>query len=210
MTHTLLPRIASAGIIATLRAPSAPAALAAVDALVAGGITAVEITYTTPDAGAVIAEVVRRHGDSVVVGAGTLLHARQVREAADGGAEFFVSPGYDGDVVESIQRTGGLSMIGGFTPTEVQRLAVVGVDVVKLFPGSLGGPGLLKALRGPFPELRYVPTGGVSATNLREWFDAGATAVGAGSELIPAAALAAGDHAAIEAMARTFVSALRS
>jgi 2-dehydro-3-deoxyphosphogluconate aldolase/(4S)-4-hydroxy-2-oxoglutarate aldolase len=208
MTHALLSSIADAGIIATLRAPSAAAAYGAVDALVAGGITAIEVTYTTPGAGAIIAGLSERFGDAIILGAGTLTTSEQVEESAASGALFFVSPGLDDEVFASISATSGLSMIGGFTATEVQRLAKLGADVVKFFPGSLGGPAALKAIRGPFPHLAYIPTGGVNATNLGEWLAAGALAVGAGSDLIPAAALADGDFAKIEALARSFMDAL--
>jgi 2-dehydro-3-deoxyphosphogluconate aldolase/(4S)-4-hydroxy-2-oxoglutarate aldolase len=208
MSHPLLASITDAGIIATLRAPHAEAAHGAVEALLAGGITAIEVTYTTPDAGAVIAELHERHGDAIILGAGTLTSPEQVREAHAAGATFFVSPGYDAEVVDAIAQTGGLSMIGGFTATEIQGLAKAGVHVVKFFPGSLGGPAALKAMRGPFPGLTYIPTGGVNAANLGEWFAAGATAVGAGSDLIPGAALAAGDYAAITTKAQEFMSAL--
>ena len=208
MTHALLPSIADAGIIATLRAPSADAAYGAVEALVKGGITAIEVTYTTPNAGAVIAGLADRFGDAIILGAGTLTTVEQVEESATSGAVFFVSPGFDEEVFDAIVATDGLSMIGGFTATEVQRLAKLGADVIKFFPGSLGGPAALKAIRGPFPGLTYVPTGGVNATNLGDWLAAGAIAVGAGSDLIPAAALVDGDFAKIEALARSFVDSL--
>jgi len=208
MTHALLPAIADAGIIATLRAPNADAAYGAVDALVKGGITAIEVTYTTPGAGAVISGLAERFGDAIMLGAGTLTTVEQVEESAASGAVFFVSPGLDEEIFDSIVATEGLSMIGGFTATEVQRLAKLEADVIKFFPGSLGGPAALKAIRGPFPGLTYVPTGGVNATNLGDWLAAGAIAVGAGSDLIPAAALVDGDFAKIEALARSFVDAL--
>lgn len=208
MTHPLLARIVDAGVIATLRAPSEAAALSIVDALIDGGITAIEVTYTTPGAGTVIAALNSRFGSDIVLGAGTLTSPAQVVEAAESGAGFLVSPGFDAEVVDAIESTGALSMIGGFTPTEVQGLAKRGVDVVKFFPGSLGGPAALRAMRGPFPGLNYIPTGGVSASNLGEWLSAGAIAVGAGSELIPGAAIASGDFAAITAKAREFVAAL--
>lgn len=208
MTHANLSRIVEAGIIATLRAPSKEAALGAVDALLAGGITGLEVTYTTPGAGAVIATLAERFGDRIVLGAGTVTTLDQVAEARDAGAGFLVSPGNDPEIVDAIIGSGALSMIGGFTPTEVQLLIKRGVDVVKFFPGSLGGPAALKAVRGPFPGASYIPTGGVNAGNLADWFAAGALAVGAGSELIPSAALAAGDYDVIEARAAEFMAAL--
>lgn len=132
----------------------------------------------------------------------------QAREAAAAGAQFLVSPGYDAEVVDAITATGALSMIGGYTPTEVQRLRRIGVDVVKFFPGTIGGPAALRALRGPFPDLAYIPTGGVNVDNLGDWFAAGAVAVGAGSELLPAAALRDGDRQTLHDNAVRFVVAL--
>jgi 2-dehydro-3-deoxyphosphogluconate aldolase/(4S)-4-hydroxy-2-oxoglutarate aldolase len=208
MTHQLLQDVREAGVIATLRAPNAEAAYGAVEALVRGGVTAIEVTYSTPNAGAVIAELGNRFGHDIVLGAGTLTTTEQVEEASESGARFLVSPGFDEEIFDAIRATGAMSMIGGFTPTEVQNLAKRGADVVKFFPGGLGGPATLKALRGPFPGLTYIPTGGVNAENLGQWLAAGAIAVGAGSELIPAAALAQGDYDAIEVLARRFMAAL--
>jgi len=210
MPHASLPAISEAGVIATLRAPSADAAYRAVDALVEEGLVAIEVTYTTPDAGAVIAGVAERFGDRVLLGAGTLTTVAQVDEARSAGAVFLVSPGFDDEVTPAIMASGAMSMIGGYTPTEVQRLRRIGVDVVKFFPGSIGGPAALKALRGPFPDVTYIPTGGVNAENLGDWLAAGAVAVGAGSELLPAAAVRDGDAATIRANARTFLDALRA
>jgi 2-dehydro-3-deoxyphosphogluconate aldolase/(4S)-4-hydroxy-2-oxoglutarate aldolase len=208
MPHPLLTAVREAGVIATLRAPSPEAAYGAVEALVRGGVTAIEVTYSTPDAGVVIGELATRFGDSIVLGAGTLTTVEQVAEASASGARFLVSPGFDEEIFDAIVATGAMSMIGGFTPTEVQNLGKRGADVVKFFPGSLGGPAALKALRGPFPHLTYIPTGGVNAENLGQWLAAGAVAVGAGSELIPAVALAHGDFDAIEGLARRFMAAL--
>lgn len=208
MTHPLLEDVRRAGVVAVLRAPSVEVALHAVDAVVRGGVTAIEVTYSTPEVTTVLAELARRFGDDVVLGAGTLTTPAQVRESSQAGARFLVSPGFDADVVAAMRTTGGLTMVGGFTPTEVQNLARSGVDVVKLFPGSLGGPATLRALRGPFPDLVYVPTGGVNEANLADWFAAGALAVGAGSELIPKDALATGDYDAITRRATQFVRAL--
>lgn len=208
MTHNLLPAIRDAGVIATLRAPTPEAAYGTVEALVRGGVTAIEVTYSTPNAGTVIAELARRFGDSIVLGAGTLTTVEQVAEASASGARFLVSPGFDEEIFHAIVATGAMSMIGGYTPTEVQNLAKRGADIVKFFPGSLGGPAALKALRGPFPGLTYIPTGGVSAENLGLWLAAGAVAVGAGSELIPAEALRQDDFEAIEVLARRFKAAM--
>jgi 2-dehydro-3-deoxyphosphogluconate aldolase/(4S)-4-hydroxy-2-oxoglutarate aldolase len=205
-----LARIRSAGVLAVLRAPSADAAIAAADALVAGGVTGIEVTYSTPDVPAALAGIRARHGDAVVLGAGTLLDAPQAAEAVTAGAQYLVAPGLDDALVEAMVATGAVVMAGAITPTEVMRARRLSVDVVKLFPGSLGGPSLMKALRAPFPDLLFLPTGGVSATNVGEWLAAGAHAVAAGGELCPAAALRDGDWADVTARARGFAEALET
>ncbi len=168
----------------------------------------IEITYSTPDVPAALAGIRDRHGDAVVLGAGTLLDPPQAAEAAGAGASYLVSPGLDDELVAAMKATGRVVMAGAVTPTEVMRARRLGVDVVKLFPGSLGGPALLKGLRAPFPQLSFLPTGGVSAANVGEWLAAGALAVAAGGELAPAAALRDGDWATVTARAREFVDAL--
>ena len=205
---SVLDDLRDAGVIATLRAPSTEAALGAVEALIAGGVRAVEVTYTTPNVPEVLRALQERHGDDVLLGAGTLLDPHQAAEAADAGAEYLVSPGIDDELVAAMQATGKVTMGGAMTPTEVMRARRLGVDVVKLFPGALGGPAHLKALRAPLPDLAYMPTGGVSADNLHEWFAAGAIAVGAGGELCPATALASGDFDAVRERAERFSAAL--
>lgn len=205
-----LARIRSAGVLAVLRAPSADAAIAAADALIAGGVRGIEVTYSTPDVPAALAGIRTRHGDGVVLGAGTLLDPPQAAEAAAAGAQYLVAPGLDDELVEAMAATGAVVMAGAVTPTEVMRARRLPVDVVKLFPGSLGGPALLKALRGPFPDLAFLPTGGVSAANVGEWLAAGALAVAAGGELCPASELRDGDWDDVTARARSFAGALET
>lgn len=202
-----LAALRSATVVAVLRAPSAAAAVAATDALVAGGVTGIEITYSTPDAAVAIAEIAARHGDDVYLGAGTVLSVGQVAEAIEAGARFLVSPGTDPALTPTMLATGALVLTGALTPTEVMAAHGLGVPVVKLFPASLGGPAFLRSLRGPFPDLAFCPTGGVNPANLADWLAAGALAVGAGGELCPAAAMRTQDWAAITASARRFSQA---
>jgi 2-dehydro-3-deoxyphosphogluconate aldolase/(4S)-4-hydroxy-2-oxoglutarate aldolase len=202
-----LAGLRAATVIAVLRAPSAEAGIRATDALVAGGVTGIEITYSTPDAAAVLREVRRRHGDGVHLGAGTVLTERQAAEAVAAGAEFLVSPGTQPALAAAMLATGVTVLSGALTPSEVMGAVAAGVHVVKLFPASLGGPAFLRALRGPFPDVAFVPTGGVNAGNLAEWLTAGAVAVGAGGELCPAQAMATGDWKAVTAMAGRFSAA---
>jgi 2-dehydro-3-deoxyphosphogluconate aldolase/(4S)-4-hydroxy-2-oxoglutarate aldolase len=200
----VLDRVRETRVIAVIRAPDARGAVQAVDALVRGGIRGIEITYSTPEVPAVLAAVAERHGDAVLLGAGTLRTPDQAREAFEAGAVFLVSPGLDDELVRAMRATGATTMAGALTPTEVMRAQALGVDVVKVFPASLGGPAYVRSLRGPFPDVPFMPTGGVSADNLHEWLEAGVVAVGAGSELCSAADIADGRFDVIEANARRF------
>jgi 2-dehydro-3-deoxyphosphogluconate aldolase/(4S)-4-hydroxy-2-oxoglutarate aldolase len=207
--QAILKRIAELGLLAVLRAPDPAGARRTVDALVEAGVLGIEITYSTPDAASVIAGVKQSYADEVLVGAGTLVTHAQVSEAAEAGASYLVSPGLDDEVVASIRATGLPAMAGVLTPTEVMRGVRLGVDVMKLFPGSLGGPSYLRSLRGPFPDVPFMPTGGVSADNVGDWLAAGAIAVGAGSELASAGDISSGDFAGIREKGRRFLTAIR-
>ena len=204
-----LSRLRSATVIAVLRAPSATAAVLATDALVAGGLTGIEVTYSTPQATDAIREIRSRHGDGVYLGAGTVLTAGQATAATEAGAQYLVSPGTEPILTGAMLSTGVLVLSGALTPSEVMTAIGLGVHVVKLFPASLGGPGYLKALRAPFPEIAFCPTGGVNSGNLGEWLAAGAVAVGVGGELCSTQAMVDGHWAAITAAAERYSSAAR-
>lgn len=206
--RVVLDRINELGVLAVLRAPDPAGAERAVEALIGGGVTGIEVTYSTPDAAAVISTLRKAYGDAVV-GAGTVTTTGQAAEAAEAGAQFLVSPGIDEEVVAAMLATGLPTMAGALTPTEVMAATRLGVDVVKIFPGSLVGPSYLRSLRGPFPDVPLMPTGGVSASNVADWLAAGAVAVGVGSELASAADIRADDFAGISEKARGFVAALR-
>lgn len=199
-----LETLKSTRVLAVLRAPSAESALRAADALVDGGVTGLEITYSTPDAPAVIRALDEKYGDRIYLGAGTVTTARQAEQAADAGARFLVSPGTRETLTAAMKATGLTVMTGALSPSEVMAAVEYGSDVVKVFPASLGGPAYLRALRGPFPDVPLMPTGGVSPENIGEWFAAGAIAVGAGSDLVAASALAAEDWAEITRRAELF------
>jgi 2-dehydro-3-deoxyphosphogluconate aldolase/(4S)-4-hydroxy-2-oxoglutarate aldolase len=198
------------GIIPVIRAESADAAMAVVEALMEAGLTVAEITMTVPGAIEAIASVVKRFGDKVLVGAGTVTDAETVRRALDAGAEFIVSPCLVPAVIEAARRAGVAVLPGALTPTEVFEAFRLGGDMVKVFPAqNVGGAAYLRALRGPFPEIPLVPTGGVTLDNVGEMFKAGAVAVGVGSEMISKDALARRDYAAIGALATRFLAAVR-
>ena len=203
-----LARIQQAGVLAVLRGPSPELTVQAVDALVAGGVIGIEITYSTPNAADVVRTLRARYGDDILLGMGTLTEPKHAAEALEAGASFIVAPHTEAELARAMVATGLPVMMGGLTPTEVLLAYRLGSDVVKLFPGSLGGPAYMKALKGPFPHIPMMPTGGVSKENVGAWFKAGAVAVGAGSELCPKEMLMAGRFDEISALAQDFVRAI--
>lgn len=193
-----------------IRTASADAAVAVVEALLEAGLTVAEITMTVPNAIDAIASVAKRFANQVLVGAGTVTDAETARRAMDAGAEFIVTPCIIPEVIDAARRADIAVLPGALTPTEVFEAFRIGGDMVKVFPAqNVGGAAYLRALRGPFPEIPLVPTGGVTLENVREMFDAGAAAVGVGSELISKDALARRDYTAIGALAAQFLAAAR-
>jgi 2-dehydro-3-deoxyphosphogluconate aldolase/(4S)-4-hydroxy-2-oxoglutarate aldolase len=207
MTESLA-RLSATGALAVVRAPDPDSALRGVDALVEGGITGIEVTYSTPDAPKVISAVADRYGDRVHLGAGTVVTAHQAREAADAGAQFLVSPGTEPKLTTAMLDTSLMVMTGALTPSEVMHATRLGVHAVKIFPANQVGPGFLKALKAPFPDVSLMPTGGVNADNLAEWFAAGAVAVGAGGDLVSTADLAQGRFDEVRDKAQAFRAVL--
>lgn len=198
------------GIIPVIRAPSAAAAVAVVEALIEAGLPVAEITMTVPGAIGAIASVTKRFAGKVLVGAGTVTDADMARRAVDSGAEFIVTPCLIPQVIDAANRADVAVLPGALTPTEVLEAHRKGGDMVKIFPAqSVGGAAYLRALRGPLPDIPLVPTGGVTLDSVGEMFAAGAAAVGVGSEMISKGALARGDYAAIGALASQFVAAAR-
>lgn len=198
------------GIIPIIRAPSADAAVAVTEALLQAGLTVVEITLTVPNATQAIGTVARRFSGKLLVGAGTVTDAETARRAVDAGAEFIVTPCLVPEVIDAARRADVAVIPGALTPGEVFEAFRAGGDMVKVFPvQSVGGAAYLRALRGPFPDIPFVPTGGVTLENMAEMFKAGAAAVGVGTELISKDALARRDYAAIGARAKQFLAAVR-
>ena len=202
----ILATLKSTRLLAVLRGPSAESAVRAADALIAGGVTGLEITYSTPDAPTVIRELDARYGNRIYLGAGTVTTPDEATRAADAGARFLVSPGTRRTLTAAMKATGLFVMTGALTPSEVMAAIEYGTDVVKIFPASLGGPAFLKSLRGPFPDVPLMPTGGVTPENIDDWFAAGAVAVGVGGDLVSGADLAAGRYDEVERKARLFMS----
>lgn len=203
-----LNRLHDLGLVAVIRGPSPELTVEMVAALVAGGVTGIEITYTTPNAAEVVRALDRAFGDRILLGMGTLTDPAQAAEALDAGARYLVSPITDDTLAAAMVATGLPLMIGALTPTEVFRAHQLGSDVVKLFPGSAVGPDYVKALHGPFPHIPIMPTGGVDEHNLADWFRAGVWAVGAGSQLSPVKLAREGKFDEITAIAARFAAAV--
>ena len=204
-----LKRTEDLGLLAVVRGESRRAALEVVGALIEGGVLGIEITFTTPEAVRVIGDLDEEYGDSILLGAGTVITDEQVERAAEAGASFLVSPGSDPKLLPAMLGTGLLVLPGVLTPSEVMLARRLGAQAVKLFPGSSGGTSYLKALRGPFPDVPFVPTGGVSLENINDWFAAGAFAVGAGGALAPSS-IEGRDRGEVVENARQFAKAVRA
>jgi 2-dehydro-3-deoxyphosphogluconate aldolase/(4S)-4-hydroxy-2-oxoglutarate aldolase len=205
-----LQKIEQLGILAVLRGPSPDLTIKMVAALIEGGVTGIEITYSTPNASEVVRSLDQEFGSQILLGMGTLTVPEQVEEAKEAGAKFLVSPHIEKTLASEMASCGLPVMMGALTPSEVMKARAYGSDVVKMFPGSLGGPTYMKALKGPFPDIPMMPTGGVNENNLGEWFAAGAFAVGAGSNLCPKEIAMAGEFQKITVIAKRFISALQT
>jgi 2-dehydro-3-deoxyphosphogluconate aldolase/(4S)-4-hydroxy-2-oxoglutarate aldolase len=203
-------RIIEIGIVPVVRASSPAEACLAADAVRQGGIPIVEITMTVPGAIDVIRELVKNCGSDVLVGAGTVLNADAARRCLDAGAQFLVSPGLNLQTVAFAAREGKLIMAGALTPTEVMAAWDAGADFIKVFPcGQVGGAKYIKALKGPFPQIPFIPTGGVNLNTAAEFLEAGCVALGIGGELVQADALKANKPEIIAENARKFLSIVK-
>jgi 2-dehydro-3-deoxyphosphogluconate aldolase/(4S)-4-hydroxy-2-oxoglutarate aldolase len=203
-------RIIDIGIVPVLRVSSPQMAFAAAEAVWRGGIPIIEVTMTIPKAVAVIRKLTASMGSDAIVGAGTVLDHQTAQQCLDAGAEFLVSPVLNAEITAIAARENKLVMAGALTPNEIVSAWNSGCDFVKVFPcSSMGGPKYIKSLKGPFPDIPLVPTGGVSLDTAEAYIAAGAAALGVGSELISESELAAGHHAQITRLAQQFVAIVR-
>lgn len=207
-TMTLLEQV---GLIPVLRADSVQTGHALVDAMMAGGITVVEVTMTVPGAITLLRELKQRHGSRLLLGSGSVTDAAQAAATIDAGAEFVVSPSLHPDVIAKTKAMGKISIPGALTPTEVITAWRAGADYVKIFPCSaMGGASYLKALRGPFPELKLIPTGGVTLQTAADFLKAGARALGVGTDLVNTTAIAEGKPEIVTKAARAYLETIRA
>jgi len=197
------------GIVPVIRASSPEEAKFAAESICAGGIPIVEITMTVPGALQVIAEL-RRTSPEILVGAGTVLNEESALRCADAGAQFLVSPGFNTGIAAAARKTDLLVMAGALTPTELMAARDAGADFIKVFPcGNLGGPKYIRALKGPFPEVPMVPTGGVNLETAADYIKAGAAALGVGGELVQKEALQFRNGELLRGLAKEFVELVK-
>lgn len=181
--YEVLKRIESVGVVAVVRAPNSQEARRIALACMAGGIDAIEITFTVPGAQGVIASLVEEFQDQLLVGAGTVLDSETARIALLAGAKYIVSPSFDEATAKLCNRYQVPYVAGCMTITEMVRAMEAGADVIKLFPGSVFGPGFVAAVKGPLPQVAIMPTGGVDLDNVQQWIKNGCIAVGVGGSL---------------------------
>jgi 2-dehydro-3-deoxyphosphogluconate aldolase/(4S)-4-hydroxy-2-oxoglutarate aldolase len=204
-----LTQITTTGIVAVIRAKSSGLLVDVARALLAGGVNVIEVTFTVPRAVQVLERVADELGDQVLLGAGTVLDTETARTAMLAGAEFIVSPATNTSVIELCRRYDKTVIPGALTPTEVVTAWQAGADLVKIFPSDVMGPSYLKALRGPLPQVRLMPTGGVNLETAAEFLRAGACALGVGGSLVEAKAIDAGNLQRITELATQFVEIVR-
>ncbi len=203
----VVEQLVARAAVAVVRLSDTGRALDAVRAVADGGVTAIELTMTTPGALHLL-EALAAAGDGLLLGAGTVLDAEQARRAVDAGAAFVVSPVFAPGVIDEGHRLGVPVAAGAFTPTEIFNAHLAGADLVKVFPADTLGPAHVKGVLAPMPFLRLMPTGGVTPENVGDWLRAGAVAVGLGSALVDPKLVAAGDMAALTARARRVAAAV--
>ena len=205
-----LDRVLDRVIVAVIRAESPDLLVDVAEALLAGGVEVMEVTFTVPRAMQVLEQVAGKLGSRVLLGAGTVLDAQTARAAILAGAEFIVAPTVNLEVIETCRRYSKLVMPGALTPTEILTAWQAGADIVKVFPSELTGPKYLKLINAPLPQVRLMPTGGVNLDSAIDYLKAGACALGIGGSLVEPKAVASGDLKRIETLARQYVELIQS
>jgi 2-dehydro-3-deoxyphosphogluconate aldolase/(4S)-4-hydroxy-2-oxoglutarate aldolase len=206
--EVVIARIKESGLVAIVRAENGEQALKITEACIAGGVAAIEITFTVPGAHEIIKELASRYrSGEIILGAGTVLDPETARIAILAGAQYIISPYLNGETVKLCNRYQVACMPGAMTIKEVAESIEAGAEVVKIFPGELFGPAIIKAIKGPLPYAQLMPTGGVSLENVGEWLKAGAVAVGVGGNLVAGAKT--GDYESITRTAGEFLRKIK-
>ena len=204
----ILSDIEATGIVAVIRADNAAQAVDVCKSLAEGGVIAWEIAMTTPGALRAIESVAEQMGNAGIVGVGTVLDTETAVAAVHAGAQFVFAPTVNPAVIEAVHRYDKVMVPGGLTPTEIATAWAAGADLVKVFPANIFGPGYFKDLRGPLPQVRLTPTGGVDLSTAAKWIDAGAVSLGVGSSLVKKDLIAAKDWKGLSAVAKQFIDAV--
>ncbi|PYZ95594.1 2-dehydro-3-deoxyphosphogluconate aldolase [Alteribacter lacisalsi] len=204
-----LKQLEESPVIAVLRTPPEDKVYDIVEALLEGGITNLELTMQKPDSARTLAELNKRYGDRAWIGAGTVMDEVTAVNAIHAGAAFIFSPNYNESVVKAAKRYGVISIPGVLTPTEMVQAVEHGADCVKVFPASAFGPRYIKELKGPFPHIPIVPTGGIHEENIQDYWNAGAVACGMGSSLVDSKAVESSSFHEITARARRIMSKVK-
>ena len=211
MSEKIKAALEREGLIPVLRASSVEMAHALVDAMMAGGVNVVEVTMTVPSAVALLRGLKQKYGDGILLGSGTVTDAEQVEATIEAGAEFVVSPSLHFDVIARTKELDKVSIPGALTPTEVITAWRSGADFVKVFPCSaMGGASYLKSLLAPFPDLRLIPTGGVTLQTAADFLKAGARALGVGADLVNSKAISDGKPELITNTARSYLEIIKA
>jgi 2-dehydro-3-deoxyphosphogluconate aldolase/(4S)-4-hydroxy-2-oxoglutarate aldolase len=208
-SQQILSFMTDIGIVPVVRTSSAETAIKAIEAIYRGGIRSAEITMTVPGAIKALEKIADLFGDKIMLGAGTVLDPETARACMLAGAQFFVTPSLNLATIEIVKRYSKVICAGALTPTEVLAAWQAGTDVVKIFPaGAVGGPKYIKALKGPFPQIEMIPTGGVNLETAGEFLKAGACAVAVGGELVDAKLIREGRYDRIEELAREYLAVI--
>jgi len=208
--NQIIKQIEDTGLVPVVRAASADEAMRVIDAIKEGGVSVLEITMTVPGAVGVIEEVAKRYGSDATVGAGTVLDPETARICILSGAQFVVSPALNLNTIELCRRYSVPVMPGALTPTEVVTAWSAGADFVKVFPcGSVGGASYIKNLKGPLPQIKFIPTGGVSLKTAADFVKAGSSALGVGTDLVDVKAIRAGEAHVVTERAKQFVEIIK-
>lgn len=213
MTQTresVTAEIERSGVVAVIRMKDPDKVQAVVDAIAAGGVRAIEVTMTVPNAVNLIRALAPKMPAGFLFGAGTVLDADTAAQVIDAGAQFIVSPVFRRSLITACHERGVPVTPGCFTPTEILDAWDAGADIVKVFPATALGPGYIKDVRAPLPQVKLMPTGGVTVENAGEWIKAGAVAVGVGSALLDTKAIESGDFGALRSRAERIVANVRS
>lgn len=204
-----LQQVLEGGIVAVIRAPDGSQLVEVAEALADGGVHVIEVTMSVPNALDVLKQVRRTLGSRILLGAGTVLDPETARAVLLAGAEFIVAPTINLDVIKLCQRYDKLVMPGAFTPTEILTAWEAGADIVKVFPADTVGPAFFKALRGPLPQVRLMPTGGVDLKTAADFLKAGACCLGVGGQLVDPKLIAEKNFAKIRDLARQYTNIVK-